>query len=96
VSVKNIGKAEGFDVSANAPNPFNVQTSFNLSLTESAHVTIDVVNTLGTTVATFDKGIMMAGTHKVSIDGSDLASGLYFYTVKAGNKSVTRKMMVKK
>jgi hypothetical protein len=39
---------------------------------------------------------MMAGSHRVNIDGSDLASGLYFYTVKAGNKSVTRKMMVKK
>lgn len=96
VSVRSIGKAEGFDVSGNAPNPFDLQTSFNLSLTETAHVTIDIVNTLGTTVATFDKGNMMAGSHRVNIDGSDLASGLYFYTVKAGNKSVTRKMMVKK
>jgi hypothetical protein len=96
VSVKNIDKAAGFDVSTNTPNPFNLQTSFNISLTETAHVTVDIINTLGTTVATFDKGNLTAGAHKVSIDGTDLASGLYFYTVKAGSKSVTRKMMVKK
>jgi hypothetical protein len=96
VNVKNIGKAEGFDVSGNNPNPFDQQTSFNVSLTETAHVTVDVINTLGTTVANFDKGNLIAGSHKIVIDGTDLASGLYFYTVKAGNKSVTRKMMVKK
>ncbi|HRG58723.1 MAG TPA: T9SS type A sorting domain-containing protein [Bacteroidia bacterium] len=96
VNVKNIGSAEGFDVSANMPNPFNQQTAFNINLTETAHVTVDIVNTLGTTVATLDKGNLVAGSHKVVIDGTDLASGLYFYTVKAGNKSVTRKMMVKK
>jgi hypothetical protein len=96
VNVKNIDKSEGFDVSVNAPNPFNQQTSFNVSLTESSKVTVDIVNTLGTTVATLDKGNLVAGSHKIVIDGTDLASGLYFYTVKAGNKSVTRKMMVKK
>lgn len=96
VNVKSLGKAEGFDVTNNVPNPFNQQTTFNISLTENANVTVDVINTLGTTVATFDKGNLMAGSHKIVIDGSDLASGLYFYTVKAGNKSVTRKMMVKK
>jgi hypothetical protein len=96
VNVKNIGNAEGFDVSANMPNPFNQQTSFNINLTETAHVTVDIINTLGTTVATIDKGNLVAGAHKVIIDGTDLASGLYFYTVKAGNKSVTKKMIVKK
>lgn len=96
VNVKSIDKAAGFDVSGNVPNPFNQQTAFNISLTETAHVTVDVINTLGTTVATFDKGNLVAGSHKIVLDGTDLASGLYFYTVKAGNKSVTRKMMVKK
>lgn len=96
VNVKSIGNAEGFDVSANMPNPFNQQTSFNVNLTETAHVTVDIINTLGTAVATLDKGNLVAGSHKIVIDGSDLASGLYFYTVKAGNKSVTKKMMVKK
>ena len=96
VNVKNIDKAAGFDVTGNTPNPFNQQTTFNISLTETAHVTVDIINTLGTTVATMDKGNLVAGSHKLTIDGSDLASGLYFYTVKAGNKSVTRKMMVKK
>jgi hypothetical protein len=96
VNVKNIDKAAGFDVTGNTPNPFNQQTTFNISLTETAHVTVEIINTLGTTVATMDKGTLVAGSHKIAIDGTDLASGLYFYTVKAGNKSVTRKMMVKK
>jgi hypothetical protein len=96
VNIKNIGNAESFNVSGNIPNPFNQQTSFNISLTEAAHVTVDIINTLGTAVATMDKGNLVAGSHNIVIDGTDLASGLYFYTVKAGNKSVTRKMMVKK
>ena len=96
VNIRNIAKADGFEVGGNMPNPFNLQTSFSISLTETAHVTVDVINTLGTTVASFDKGKLVAGAHKVVIDGTDLASGLYFYTVKAGNKSVTKKMMVKK
>lgn len=95
-AIKDNGKAEAFEVSGNMPNPFNQQTSFNISLTETAHVTVDVINTLGTTVATFDKGNLATGSHKIAIDGSNLSSGIYFYTVKAGNNSVTRKMMVKK
>lgn len=96
VNVKNIAKADGFEVSSNMPNPFNQQTSFNISLTETSHVTIDVINALGTSVATLDKGNLVAGSHKIMLDATDLASGLYFYTVKAGNNSVTKKMMVKK
>jgi len=96
VNVRNIANADAFEVSSNMPNPFNQQTSFNISLTETSHVTIDVINALGTSVATLDKGNLVAGSHKIIIDGTDLASGLYFYTVKAGNNSVTKKMMVKK
>lgn len=96
VNVKDITKAEGFEVSNVMPNPFNQQTAFNINLTAGAHVTVDIINALGTTVATLDKGNLVAGSHKITIDGTDLASGLYFYTVKAGNNNVTRKMMVKK
>jgi hypothetical protein len=91
-----LAKVDAFEVSNNVPNPFNQQTLFNIKLTETAHVTIDIINTLGTTVASFDKGNLSMGMHKVAIDGSDLASGIYFYTVKAGNNSVSRKMMVRK
>ncbi len=96
VNVKNIGKADAFEVSANIPNPFSQLTSFYINLTQSSNVTIDIYNTLGTKVVSYNKGNLTAGKHTITIDGSDLASGLYFYTVNSGGKSVTRKMIVKK
>lgn len=95
VGVKSISKSNGFEVTTNVPNPFDAQTSFNVSLTESSNVTVDIVNMLGAKVASFNKGNFAAGTHRVVIDGTDLTSGLYFYTVNAGGQSVTRKMIKK-
>lgn len=96
VSVKNLNKDNGFEVTNNVPNPFSQQTTFSINLTENAPVTVSIVNMLGTTVATYDKGNMTSGSHTITIDATNLASGLYFYNVKAGNNSITQKMVVKK
>jgi hypothetical protein len=41
-----------------------------------------------------DYGFKSVGSHTIAIDGSQLTSGIYFYTVTAGENKVTRKMMV--
>ncbi|MCD4682921.1 MAG: T9SS type A sorting domain-containing protein, partial [Bacteroidales bacterium] len=64
----------------------NVHTTTNLSL--------EVVNMMGQIVQTVDAGVAQPGMNEIIIDGTKLTSGIYFYTVKAGETSVTRKMIV--
>jgi hypothetical protein len=88
-----------FTLSQNYPNPFNPSTVITFSLPLSANVTIDIYNPLGARVGTIAKGNFDAGIHKVEFNGSNLASGLYIYSLKAtsgnGNSFVsTKKMML--
>jgi hypothetical protein len=49
---------------------------------------------MGQKVYDYNAGIVGSGVHKLTIDGSNLQSGVFFYTVKADENSVTRKMIV--
>src|ERR1035437_418705 len=96
-----VGIVLDFALSQNYPNPFNPSTVINFSLPISASVTSDLYNSIGALVRTITKGNFDAGTHKVDFNGSNLASGLYIYSLKAisGNgKSFvsTKKMMLLK
>jgi len=81
-------------VSQNRPNPFNGYTTIDVNLTESSNVVIEVLNVTGQKVMELNNGTLNAGSHTFRIDGSQLSSGVYFYTVHAGNSSVTKKMIV--
>ena len=81
-------------VSQNRPNPFSGTTTINVRLNESANVVIEVMNITGQKVMEINNGRMAAGTHTFHINADNLSSGIYFYTVHAGNTSVTKKMIV--
>jgi hypothetical protein len=81
-------------ISQNYPNPFNKTTSVNVTLKYSKNVSFDVFNTLGEKILTQNYDKLSTGTHTLTIDGSKLSAGVYFYTIKAGNDSITRKMIV--
>jgi len=53
-----------------------------------------VFNVLGEKVATLIDGVQSAGIHTVSFDGSNLPSGLYFYSLQSGDRKITRKMIL--
>ncbi|MCK4676754.1 MAG: T9SS type A sorting domain-containing protein, partial [Bacteroidales bacterium] len=53
-----------------------------------------VFNLMGQKVYVYNAGIVGSGVHQLTIDGSNLQSGVFFYTVKADENSVTRKMIV--
>ncbi|MFA5782450.1 MAG: T9SS type A sorting domain-containing protein, partial [Bacteroidales bacterium] len=84
----------GIYVSQNYPNPFNGTTNVVVSLSKTSELSMTVVNLIGQKVAEINKGVVSAGSYNLTIDGSKLNSGIYFYTVKAGNNSVTDKMIV--
>ena len=85
----------------NFPNPFNPTTYINYSLTNSADVKLVVFNTKGQIVKTLVNEIQTAGTHTVvwngtSDRGDGLTSGIYFYNIKSGRFTSTKKMILLK
>lgn len=68
---------------ANYPNPFNPESKIYYSLPEASHVRIVVYNSIGQIVNILtDKLYSFAGNYEVIFDGSNLASGLYFYSIE--------------
>lgn len=78
------------------PNPFNPSTNIEFALPSAATVSLKVFNLLGQEVATLAGGVMTAGTHTVTFDARSLSSGVYFYTLIAGEFASSRKMVLLK
>lgn len=96
VSVNEIVSADKrFSITQNYPNPFNGITRFDINLQNSADVTVEVYTILGKLVKTIAAGTLSPGISTISIDGTDLASGVYTYTVQAGEEKLTNTLMVK-
>ncbi len=90
-----------FSVAQNSPNPFNPETSIEYSLPTANNVTFEVLNVLGQRVWNEDFGMQAAGNYQVRWNGRNdhseqLPSGVYFYRLTSGDKSVTRKMILLK
>jgi hypothetical protein len=85
-----------FALEQNYPNPFNPSTNIRFNLPEAGNVTSTVYNTLGQEVAELVNDFMTAGSYEVTFEASDLPSGLYFYSISAGNFNSVRKMLLLK
>lgn len=85
-----------FKLAQNYPNPFNPSTVINYQIPVSGHVSLKVYDMLGREVATLVDEFQNAGAHnsQFSILNSQLSSGIYFYTIRAGNFVQTKKMML--
>ena len=83
-------------ISQNYPNPFNPSTTISYALPKAEMVTIRVYNILGQVVRTLVNQNESAGTHTISFKANDLTSGIYFYSIQAGNFNQVKKMMLLK
>ena len=81
-------------VSQNRPNPFSGTTTIDVRLTQSSNVVVEVMNVTGQKVMELNNGTLNAGSHSFQINANQLSAGVYFYTVRAGSSSVTKKMIV--
>lgn len=91
----------GFKLFQNYPNPFNPSTTIKFSVpsnmkSEMSNVKLIVYNSLGQQVAELLNKPIAAGNYEMKFDGKNLTSGVYFYQLKAGNFSETKKMMLVK
>jgi hypothetical protein len=77
----------------NYPNPFNPSTAIRFALPQREHVTLKVFDLTGQTIATLVDEKLDSGEHVVPFAGSDLASGIYFYSLRAGKFTQIRKAL---
>ena len=83
-----------FSLDQNYPNPFNPTTTIRYALPAGSFVALTVFNALGQQVAVLVNDTQDAGYHEVRFDGRSLASGIYFYRLRAGDFIHTRKMLL--
>jgi PKD repeat protein len=85
-----------FGLSQNYPNPFNPITEISFTLPSACYAKLEVFNIVGQKVTMLIDRQMNAGEHTCVWDGSDAASGVYFYRLEAGSVVETRKMILMK
>lgn len=88
--------ATDYYLAQNYPNPFNPTTNIQYSIPKLADVSLKVFDILGNDVATLVDRKQSTGVYNATFDGSNLASGIYFYTLKAGAFTATKKLMLVK
>ena len=91
-----VNQPEKFQLSQNYPNPFNPTTNLQYAISSRQFITLKVYNLLGKEIATLVNEEKSAGEYKVEFNGNNLPSGIYFYELKAGNITQTKKMMLLK
>lgn len=80
----------------NYPNPFNPGTLIKYQVPENSFVSIRVYDLLGKELVTLVNEEKSAGIYDVNFDAGQLSSGFYIYTIKAGNFTSTKKMLLMK
>jgi len=80
-------------VSGVSPNPASGQTVFNINCYKSLTANIQITNLVGQNIKTLSRNLNV-GNNEITLDISDLKSGIYFITIEAGGQTLTKKMMV--
>ena len=98
---QNAMKPEAFSLRQNYPNPFNPETQFSYQLPSSGMVHLAIYDLLGREIYTVIDGYQRAGNHNVLWTGVDnhgisMHSGVYFYVLISGSKTITKKLVLTK
>ncbi|MCY7363491.1 MAG: T9SS type A sorting domain-containing protein, partial [Ignavibacteria bacterium] len=83
-----------FKLYQNFPNPFNPTTSIKYEMPLSAYVLIEIYNVSGVKIQTLVNENQVSGTYEVKFDGSNLSSGVYFYSLLVNENVLDTKRMV--
>ncbi len=83
-----------FSLNQNYPNPFNPSTIISYQVPSDGMVSLKVYDMLGREVSTLVNGVKAAGNYTATFNAANLPSGVYFYTLQAGNYTVTKKAIL--
>jgi hypothetical protein len=85
-----------FSLEQSYPNPFNPITTIEFSLPYANYVILRLYNGRGEEIKTLVSKYVSAGKHKIEWDATGFASGLYFYSIRVGEFSETKKLILLK
>jgi len=95
VSVEDIREIiEEYSLEQNYPNPFNPSTKITFQIPESGLVSLKIYDVLGIEIATLLNEEKNPGKYELDFNASYLSSGIYFYTLRAGNFTSIKKMIL--
>jgi len=92
----NSGIPDYFYLEQNYPNPFNPSTKISFNLPVSGFTTLKVYDIMGREVSELISNDLHAGSHSVTFNGEDLASGIYYYRLESGGNVAVKKMLLVK
>lgn len=92
----NINLPKKFDLQQNYPNPFNPVTNIKYNLPKDVFVKIKIYDILGREIKTLVNEFKQAGSYLISFNGSEFASGVYFYRIEAGSFIQVKRMVLVK
>jgi len=85
-----------FELHTNYPNPFNPMTRIDYSLPFDSKVSLQIFDVLGREVVTLVDDNLKAGYYTIDFNASNLASGIYYYRMSAGDFTAIKKMVLLK
>ncbi len=97
LSLDNITKyPAGFQLFQNYPNPFNSSTVITFSLSQTQAIFLELFDIKGKRIKTLFSGVLNSGLHSVTIDGTNLSSGVYYYALTTSQKKSVKKCVLVK
>ena len=85
-----------FELLQNYPNPFNPATTISFALASNGFTTLKIYDIVGREVSTLRSEEMRAGIYSVQWNASTFASGVYFYQLRSGSYTMTKKLVLLK
>jgi hypothetical protein len=85
-----------YSLEQNFPNPFNPSTTIRYSLPEESYVKLVVFNMLGEEIISLVNTTQKAGRYEVTLDASDLATGVYIYSLETTKFTQSKKLLLMK
>ncbi len=79
---------------SNYPNPFNLATTISFRISKQVKVSINIYDALGQKISTLINEVKEPGNYNIEFNASKLTSGIYFYTLQAGDKLLVNKMIL--
>ncbi len=85
-----------FTLEQNYPNPFNPETIIRFVLPVSGEIRLELFSPLGEKISILTEGFRESGVYSVGFNAQNLSAGVYFYTLRQNDRSITRKMVLTK